>query len=248
MKASIFITCICDSIYPQVGEAMVRVLEKQGVTLDFPPRQTCCGQPAINSGYWDDARVVAKSILDSFQDSECVVVPAGSCLVAIKEFYPALFAADRHYAKLAEELIGKIYEFSEFLVLKLHLESIGACFPHKVTYHSSCHAKRFLKTDQCIYTLLDNVKDLEFIHLPHEEMCCGFGGTFSIKLPEISAAMVDEKVANIVKTGADVLVGTDMSCLMNIDGRLRKRESKVRVMHIAQLLDEGLKYDGKTQG
>lgn len=241
MKASIFITCICDSFYPQVGEAMVRVLEKQGVELDFPQRQTCCGQPALSSGYWEEAREVAKEFLECFKDSEYVVSPAGSCATAIKEHYPVLFQKDEYYRRLSENFIGKMYEFTEFLVLKLGLSDIGARFPYKVTYHSSCHPRRFMNTNDCVYTLLKNVKDIDFIPLEHEEICCGFGGTFAVKMPEISEAMVDEKVHFIHETGAEVLVGTDMTCLMNIDGRLRKTGSKIRVMHIAQLLDEGMK-------
>jgi len=249
VKASIFITCICDGIYPRVGEAMVRVLEQQGVELDFPTGQTCCGQPALTSGYWDDAREIAKTLLDTFKDSPCVVTPAGSCLAAIKEFYPVLFEKDKYYYNLSKELIGKIHEFSEFLVEVLQVTKARERFPypfpyrfpHRVTYHSSCHPRRFLGIDQHMYTLLKNVKDLDFVPLTHEEQCCGFGGTFSVKMPEISEAMVDAKVADILNTGADVVVGTDLSCLMNIDGRLRKQGSKVRVMHIAELLDEGMR-------
>lgn len=241
MKASIFITCICDSFYPQVGEAMVRVLEKHGVSLHFPPAQTCCGQPALNSGYWDDAREVALSMLEAFRNSECVVAPAGSCITAIKEHYHALFANDPLRQKEAQVLGAKIFEFSEFLVKKLQVSQINARFPYKVTYHSSCHPRRFLGTDQYVHALLKGIKDLEYIPLPHAEACCGFGGTFAVKLPEISEAMVDEKVHNILSTKADVLVGTDLSCLMNIDGRLKKQGAKIRVMHIAQLLDEGMR-------
>jgi L-lactate dehydrogenase complex protein LldE len=241
MKASIFITCICDSIYPHVGEAMVRVLERQGVSLDFPTGQTCCGQPALTSGYWDDAREVARSFLDSFRSSECIVTPAGSCLAAIKEFYPVLFEKDKRYFDLSKEVTGKIHEFSEFLVEVLQVTDVDARFPHKVTYHSSCHPRRFLGIDKYVYALLKNVKELDFVPLEHEEQCCGFGGTFSVKMPEISESMVNAKVTDILATGADVVVGTDLSCLMNIDGRLRKQGSKVKVMHIAELLDEGMR-------
>ncbi len=241
MKASIFITCICDSFYPHVGEAMVRVLEKQGVTLTFPPEQVCCGQPALNSGYWDDAREVAVSMLKAFQHSELVVAPAGSCITAIKEHYPLLFQNDPENYQIAKEPREKVFEFSEFLVKILHAENVGARFPYKVTYHSSCHPRRFLDTDQYVRALLRNIKDLEYIPLPHQEACCGFGGAFAVKLAEISEAMVDEKVQNILSTNADVLVGTDLSCLMNIDGRLKKQGSTIRVMHIAELLDEGMR-------
>lgn len=241
MKASIFITCICDSLYPHVGEAMVRVLEKLGVTLDFPPEQTCCGQPALSSGYWEDARPIAEKMLTIFQNSEYVVAPAGSCITAVKEYYPLLFEHNAEQYRQAKELIAKVYEFSEFVVNVLKKEDVGARFPHRVTYHSSCHARRFLNTDQYVRTLLKNVKDIDYVPLTHEEACCGFGGTFSVKLPEISEAMVDEKARNILETKADVLVGVDLSCLMNIDGRLKKQQANVRVMHIAELLDEGMR-------
>lgn len=241
MNASIFITCICDSMYPHVGEAMVRVLEKLGVTLDFPPEQTCCGQPALSSGYWDYSRPIAETMLTAFQHSQYVVAPAGSCITAIKEYYPVLFEKDPEKYRQAKELIGKLYEFSEFVVKVLHKDDVGARFPHRVTYHSSCHARRFLNTDEYIRTLLQNIRDIDYVPLPHEEACCGFGGTFSVKLPEISEAMVDEKVRNILETKASVLIGTDLSCLMNITGRLQKQKAAVRVMHVAELLDEGMR-------
>lgn len=241
MKASIFITCICDSMFPQVGEAMVRVLEKLGVTLDFPPEQTCCGQPALSSGYWEDARPVAETMLTAFKNSQYVVAPAGSCITAVKEYYPLLFEKEPEKFRQAKELSAKLFEFSEFVVKVLKKEDVGARFPHRVTYHSSCHARRFLNTDQYVRTLLANVKEIDFVPLPHEEACCGFGGTFSVKLPEISEAMVDAKARNILETKADVLVGVDLSCLMNIDGRLKKQKTNVRVMHVAELLDEGMR-------
>ncbi|WP_094604066.1 Lactate utilization protein A [Sporomusa silvacetica DSM 10669] len=241
MKASIFITCICDSMFPQVGEAMVRVLEKLGVTLDFPPEQTCCGQPALSSGYWEDARPVAETMLTAFANSQYVVAPAGSCITAVKEYYPILFEKDPEKYRQAKELSAKLFEFSEFVVKVLKKEDLGARFPHRVTYHSSCHARRFLNTDQYVRTLLTNVKEIDYIPLPHEEACCGFGGTFSVKLPEISEAMVDAKARNILETKADVLVGVDLSCLLNIDGRLKKQKTNVRVMHVAELLDEGMR-------
>jgi L-lactate dehydrogenase complex protein LldE len=241
MKASIFITCICDSMFPQVGQAMVRVLEKLGVALDFPPDQTCCGQPALSSGYWEFARPVAETMLTAFRDSQYVVAPAGSCITAVKEYYPLLFADNPEQYRQAKELGAKIYEFSEFVVRILNKQDVGARFPHRVTYHSSCHARRFLNTDKYVRLLLNNVKEIDYVPLTHEEACCGFGGTFSVKLPEISEAMVDEKARNILETKAEVLVGVDLSCLMNIDGRLKKQKADVRVMHVAELLDEGMR-------
>ena len=241
VKASVFITCICDSFYGHVGDAMVEILERQGVQVDFPEGQVCCGQPALNTGYWDDAREVAKDLLDAFKDSEYVVGPSGSCVSFIHEYYPIIFEKDPKYKKLAEDFIKKTYEFSQFLVEVLKVDDIGAKFPHKVTYHANCHAMRFLGVNPSVVTLLENVKGLEYVELPGLQVCCGFGGTFSVKLPETSEKIVDEKADNVLSTGASVLVGTDLGCLMNIGGRLKKRGSDIRVMHIAELLYEGVK-------
>lgn len=240
MKASIFITCICDSFYPQVGEALVRILNKVGVEVDFPYGQVCCGQPAMNTGYWDDTREVGKTLLEAFKDSEYVVAPSGSCIVAIKEYYPLIFEKDPHYLALVNNLIPKIYEFSEFMCKILNITDLGATFPHKVTYHSSCHGSRLLGVTPFVHKLLAQVKEMEYIELPHAENCCGFGGTFSVKQPEVSEAMVDEKVFHIKQTGADFVTGIDMGCLMNIEGRLEKEGSKIKALHLVQLLDEGM--------
>ncbi|GAB6179528.1 (Fe-S)-binding protein [Desulfotomaculum defluvii] len=241
MKASIFVTCIVDSFYPQVGEAMVRVLEKSGVQLEFPESQVCCGQPAYNTGYWDETRQVAKTLLEAFKNSEYVVAPSGSCVAAIREYYPIIFEKDPEYLPLARELVQKTYEFSEFMVKVLQISDVGARFPHKVTYHASCHGNRLLGVTPYAKKLLAHVKDMQLLELPHAETCCGFGGTFSVKQPEISEAMVDEKVHHIKETGADVVTAIDMGCLMNIEGRLKKEGSPIRTLHLAQLLDEGMR-------
>lgn len=241
MKASIFITCICDSFYPEIGESMVRVLKKHGVELDFPYGQTCCGQPAFNTGYWDDAREVARGVVDSFKNSKYVVAPSGSCIAMIKEYYPILFENDPTYSKLAKDLSKKVFEFSQFLVEVVKVKDLSCHFPHKITYHPSCHGSRMLGLTPTVNELFSKIKSLEYIELSHADSCCGFGGTFSVKMPEISQAMVDEKVDNIVNTGAEYVVGVDMGCLMNIGGRLEKRGDKVKPLHIAQLLDKGMK-------
>lgn len=241
MKASIFITCIVDNFYPQVGESMVRILEKVGVKLDFPEGQVCCGQPALNTGYWDETREVAKTLLEAFKNSEYVVAPSGSCVAAIREYYPILFKEDPKYLPLAEDLVKKVHEFSEFMVKVVKVTDLGARFPYKVTYHASCHGNRLLGVTPHVKKLLAGVKDMELQELPHAETCCGFGGTFSVKQPEISEAMVDEKIHHIKETGAEVVTAIDMGCLMNIEGRLRKEGSKIRALHLAQLLDEGMR-------
>lgn len=241
MKVSLFITCLSDAIYPKVGESMVRLLAKYGVKVDFPQVQTCCGQPAFNSGYWDDARESAKTLIEAFEESDFVVSPSGSCTGMIHHYYDKLFEDEPILRKKAEELVNKTYEFTQFLVNVLGVTDVGARFPHRVTYHPSCHGSRLLGVKDEPMTLLANVKDLELVPLPHAEDCCGFGGTFAVKMSEISGAMVDEKTEHVLETDAEVLVGLDMGCLMNISGNLHYKGKPVRVMHLAELLNEGVK-------
>ncbi len=241
MKVSLFITCLCDAIYPQVGIAMARLLNRYGIRLDFPEVQTCCGQPAFNTGYWDAAKESAKTIIQAFEESDFVIAPSGSCIGMIHHHYPTLFKDDQDILKKVKKLIEKTYEFSQFLVHVLGIQDVGATFPYKVTYHPSCHGSRLLGVKDEPYALLSHVKGCEFIPLPFAEDCCGFGGTFSVKLPEISGAMVTEKAKHIVETEAEVLVGLDMACLMNIAGRLQHEGKTLRVMHLAELLYEGVK-------
>ena len=241
MKVSLFITCLSDAIYPKVGEAMVRILSRYGVELSFPETQTCCGQPAFNSGYWDAAKEGAKTLIESFEDSDFVVSPSGSCVAMIHHHYPILFKDDPVMLKKAIELKEKSYEFTQFLVQVLGVTDLGASFPHRVTYHPSCHGTRMLGIKDEPYTLLKNIKGLEFVPLPFAEDCCGFGGTFAVKLPDISGAMVSEKVQHVMETEAEVLCGLDMGCLMNIGGRMSHAGKPVRVMHLIEVLYEGVK-------
>ncbi|WDM24369.1 (Fe-S)-binding protein [Paenibacillus polymyxa] len=240
MKVSLFITCLSDAIYPKVGEAMARLLARYGVQLDFPKVQTCCGQPSYNSGYWDETRVAAKTILKAFNDSDFVVSPSGSCIYMIHH-YPELFKDEPEWLDSARRLEQKTYEFTQFMVQVLGVTDVGASFPHTVTYHPSCHGTRLLGVKEEPMKLLGSVKGLQLVPLPFAEDCCGFGGTFAVKMPNISGAMVTEKVDHIRETEAEVLVGLDMACLMNIAGNLRYREEPVRVMHLAELLYEGVK-------
>jgi L-lactate dehydrogenase complex protein LldE len=241
MKVSLFITCLSDAIYPKVGEAMARLLVRYGVQLDFPKVQTCCGQPSYNSGYWDETRVAAKTILKAFNDSDFVVSPSGSCTYMIHH-YPELFKDEPEWLDSARRLEQKTYEFTQFMVQVLGVTDVGASFPHTVTYHPSCHGTRLLGVKEEPMKLLGSVKGLQLVPLPFAEDCCGFGGTFAVKMPDISGAMVTEKVDHIRETEAEVLVGLDMACLMNIAGNLRYREEPVRVMHLAELLYEGVKH------
>lgn len=240
MKVSLFITCLSDAFYPRVGEAMVRLLGRYGVRLDFPTVQTCCGQPAFNSGYWEEARDSARTILEAFEGSDFVISPSGSCTGMIHH-YPKLFENDPVMLEKAKRLQAKSYEFTQFLVNVLGVTDVGASFPHKVTYHPSCHGSRLLGVKDEPMELMKRVNGLEFVPLPFAEDCCGFGGTFAVKMADISGAMVSEKVDHVKETEAEVLVGLDMACLMNIAGNLRFRGEPVRVMHLAELLAEGAK-------
>lgn len=241
MKVSMFITCISDAVYPQIGEAMARLLARYGVLLEFPSIQTCCGQPAFNSGYWKEARDSAKTILAAFEDSDFVIAPSGSCIGMIHH-YPKLFEEDPILLQKARSLQDKSYEFTQFLVQVLGVTDVGATFPHKVTYHPSCHGSRLLGIKEEPMSLMHHVKGMELIPLPFAEDCCGFGGTFAVKMSEISGAMVMEKGDHVLESEAEVLVGLDMACLMNIAGHLRYRNKPIRVMHLAELLYEGVKH------
>lgn len=240
MKVSLFITCLSDVIYPQVGEAIVRILARYGVQVDFPKIQTCCGQPSYNSGYWEETRTAARTLLQAFDDSDFVVSPSGSCTYMIHH-YSELFKDEPEWLAKAKRLQEKTYEFTQFLVQVLGITDVGARFPHKVTYHPSCHGSRLLGVKEEPMQLLSKVKDLQFVPLPFAEDCCGFGGTFAIKMSDISGAMVTEKADHVKESEAEVLVGLDMACLMNIAGNLRYRNEPVRVMHLAELLYEGMR-------
>lgn len=241
MKVSLFITCLVDQFFPNVGISMTRLLHRQGIKVDFPPNQTCCGQPAFNSGYVEEARQVARTILDAFDDTDYVVSPSGSCIGMIRHYYPYLFQDDPEELKRVAKLIDKTYEFSQFLVNVLNIRDLDATFPYRVTYHSSCHGSRLLGIQQEPLQLLQSIKGIQLIPLPFQEDCCGFGGTFSVKMSGLSSAMVKNKCDYILKTNAEVLVGTDMGCLMNIEGNLRKRGKSIRVLHLAEILYEGVK-------
>jgi len=240
LKASLFVTCIADMMYADVGRSVVNVLKRSGVELDFPEGQTCCGQPAYSSGYHREAADVAKKVIEVFEKSERIVMPSGSCASMIHHGYPTLFAGDPVWEKRAEEFVHKTYEFSQFIVDVLGLTDVGATFRKKVTYHSSCHMSRLLGIEEQPKLLLKNVRDLDFVELPYSYDCCGFGGTFSVKMADISGAILEEKVDNVIATGAEVLAGSDLTCLMNISGRLSRKGYPVKVMHLAQVLDQGV--------
>jgi L-lactate dehydrogenase complex protein LldE len=241
---SLFIQCLVDSMFPEVGSAMVKVFDRLSIPLTYPEGQTCCGQPAYNSGYRREAAAAALHFMGVFQDAETIVCPSGSCVHMVRHHYPGLFPDDPAMAARARAIGARTFEFTEYLVDVLGITDVMAEYPGTVTYHDSCHLSRGLGIARQPRKLLDNVRGLELIEMVDSDSCCGFGGTFSVNYPEISVAMVDGKISNILATGADAVVGCDISCLMNILGRLSRREEKVKVLHIAQVL-AGVKGESK---
>lgn len=234
---TLFIQCLVDGIYPQVGEAVVGIFRKLGVNLTCPTRQTCCGQPAFNSGYQGEARVAAKRFIEIFESAEAIVCPSGSCVTMVRHHYPQLFADDAAWLQRAQEVAAKTFELTEYLVDILGVvDDLGAHYTGVITYHDSCHLLRNLRVKEQPRSLLRKISGAEFVEMNDSDRCCGFGGSFSFKYADISAAMAEEKVHNIIASGADTVVGCDMGCLMNIQGMLSRQESSIRVMHIAELL------------
>jgi L-lactate dehydrogenase complex protein LldE len=233
---SLFIQCLVDTMFPQVGEAMITVFDRLGIPLDYPEGQTCCGQPAYNSGYRREAAAAARHFIEIFEDAEVIVCPSGSCVHMVRHHYTELFPDDPAMAERARAVAAKTFEFSQYLVDVLGATDTQSHFTGSVTYHDSCHLSRGLGIAAQPRILLENIHGLQLIEMRDSDTCCGFGGTFSINYPEISTAMVDEKIANILATGADAVVGCDISCLMNIQGRLSRRGKKVEVLHIAEVL------------
>ncbi|MCJ7840763.1 (Fe-S)-binding protein [Lederbergia sp. NSJ-179] len=236
MKVTLFATCLVDMFNSNVGKATVELLERLGCEVDFPESQICCGQPAYNSGYVKESKEAMKKMIDTFSEAEYVVSPSGSCALMFHE-YPQLFSDDPKWGPKARELANKTYELTQFIVDVLKVEDVGATFDGKVTLHTSCHMTRLLGIKEAPMKLLKNVKGLEFTELPGKHNCCGFGGTFSVKMTAISEQMVDEKVQHAEETGADVLIGADCGCLMNIGGRIDRKEKPMKVMHIAEILN-----------
>ncbi len=235
MKITLFVPCFVDLLYPQVGIAMVRIFEKLGHTVVCPEGPACCGQPAFNTGYWDESREVAIKVLESLKDAEVVVVASGSCGAMMKVFYPELFAGTKHEA-MARKLAPKCFEFSGFLVNKLGVTDLGASFPHKVTFHDGCHGLRELKNKLPPRELLAKVSGLELVEMHEAETCCGFGGTFSAKFPMISTAMGEVKCASALDTQAEYIVSCDSSCLMQIQGLLDRQRKPIKTIHLAEVL------------
>jgi L-lactate dehydrogenase complex protein LldE len=232
-KVGLFIPCYIDQLYPDVGRAVATLLERLGVALEYPEGQTCCGQPAFNSGYWDEARSVVRHFARTFAPYRWIVVPSGSCASMARAFFGQV-ESDAEVIAVGR----RVYEFAEFLVNVLGVTETGAHFPHRITYHDSCHARRELHLLDPPRRLIQSVRGVDFVELPRGEECCGFGGTFSVKMAGTSLAMGRDKVRSIVETGAQVVVSGDMSCLMHLGGILRHDPATrhIRTMHLAELL------------
>ena len=233
---ALFVTCLGDQFYPQVGECVVEVLRRLGVEVTFNPAQTCCGQPAFNTGYRQEAKEVAARVLDLFEDADYVICPSGSCTSMVRVFYPELFADEPQHLAKWERWRGRFFEFSEFLVNILKAEDVGARFPHRVTYHDSCHLLRELGIADQPRKLLRQVRDLDLVEMDDDKLCCGFGGTFSTKFAEVSVAMGEDKVGAAAKAGAEFLVANDAGCLMHLAGLIHRQGSPLKTRHLAEVL------------
>jgi L-lactate dehydrogenase complex protein LldE len=236
MKISLFITCLSDVLRPEVGQATVRLLRRLGHEVDFPQNQTCCGQPFFNSGFADLAREQAKQTIRVLDNGQTVVVPSGSCAAMIKVEYAHLLADDPEWAKRGAELASRTFELADLLVNQLGVEDVGARYQGKITYHYACHLRGLGLAGE-VERLICAVEGATLLPLTREDQCCGFGGSFSVRYPQISTAMVDDKVKCILATEADAMVSTDAGCLMNIGGRLHRLGRKLEVLHLAELLD-----------
>jgi L-lactate dehydrogenase complex protein LldE len=235
-RVSLFVTCIVDQIFPQVGLAMVRVLEELGYSVDFPEAQTCCGQPAFNSGHWEEARSVARHFLNVFDGAEYIVVPSGSCTSMITHHFAEIFSKDEGALKAAHSIETRVWEFSQFLLEVAKVEDVGASLHRVATYHDSCHSLRELKIKSGPRRLLSHVRGLTLKEMDSAEECCGFGGTFSVKFPGVSGGMARTKIDSILRSEADLVVSADSSCLMQIQGALYRASSRIRTMHLAEVL------------
>jgi L-lactate dehydrogenase complex protein LldE len=233
---ALFVTCLVDQLFPQIGECSVRVLERAGCTVTFPAAQTCCGQAVFNDGFQDHARALAARFLQAFDDAPAVVAPSGSCAAMVREWYPRLFRDSPALRDRAEALAHRTYELSEYLVRVLGRTDLGARFPAAVAYHPSCHGLRGLGLRDEPLRLLAAVRDLRLVDLPRADECCGFGGFFAVKFADLSGAMLATKLDAIESSGADVVAATDASCLMHIAGGLARRGSRIRAAHLAEVL------------
>jgi L-lactate dehydrogenase complex protein LldE len=242
MRVALFLTCVNDAIHPGTGRAVTTLLERLGVTVDFPAGQTCCGQPQYNTGYRHATEPLVRRMAEVFADYPYVVTPSGSCTARVRDNYPRIGAKARaegrggDLAEAADSLAPRVLDLTEFLVDVLGVTDVGAHYPHRVTYHPSCHGLRTLGLGERPRRLLEAVAGLELVDLPGAEECCGFGGTFAVKNPDVSAAMGADKVRHALSTGAEVLCGADNSCLLHLGGTLRRADAPMRTVHLAEIL------------
>ena len=246
MQVSLFITCYNDTLFPNTGKAVVRVLERLGHRVVFPAGQTCCGQMHYNTGYQQEAMPLLERFVEQFRGAEAVVVPSSSCVAMMRDHYPKM-AAEIGKPELVDDvanLLPKIFEFSEFLTRRLGLTDVGAYYPHRVTYHASCHGLRNLGLGDGPQRLLEGVRGIELVPLSCLEQCCGFGGTFAVKNAEVSSAMLAEKTTAVLNTKAEACTACDNSCLMHIQGALHRQRTGVRTIHLAEILASEEMQDG----
>jgi len=238
LRISLFITCYNDTLFPRTGQSVVRVLERLGHTIDFPPGQTCCGQMHYNTGYQAEAMPLLQRFVDQFAHAEAVVIPSSSCVAMMRDHYPKMASqiGDPNLEAAVAQLLPRVFEFSEFLTNRLNLEDVGAYYPHRVTYHASCHGLRNLALGDGPMRLLNKVRGIDLVQLPALDQCCGFGGTFAIKNPDVSTAMLAEKTEAILSTNAEVCTACDNSCLMHIQGALHRQQTGVQTVHLAEIL------------
>jgi L-lactate dehydrogenase complex protein LldE len=236
VKIALMVTCLGDVIRPAAPQSVVHILRRLGHSIDFPATQTCCGQPMFNSGFADLARQQAQHTIAVFEPYDVIVTPSGSCAAMVKVEYPHLLEEQASWHARATELSSKLFEFTDFLVNRLNVVDVGARYSGKVTYHFACHL-RMLNLQNEVEKLLQHVQGATYVPLQRQEQCCGFGGSFAIRYPDISGSMVDDKMKCVLETGADAVVSTDTGCLMNIGGRLHREGKSVEVLHIAELLN-----------
>jgi L-lactate dehydrogenase complex protein LldE len=238
MRVALLVTCVNDAMFPDTGRAVVTLLSRLGVDVDFPEAQTCCGQPMVNTGYLDEAVPVVRAFVSAFEGYDAIVTPSGSCAGSARHQHRlvAQRSGDPTLVEAVAELGPRVYELTEFLVDVLGVTDVGASFPHRVTYHPTCHSLRLLGVGDRPRRLLESVRGLTLVDLPGEEECCGFGGTFAMKNADVSVAMGADKARHVRETDAEVLVAGDNSCLMHIGGLLSRQRSGVRVMHLAEIL------------
>lgn len=239
MNVQLFIPCFVDQLYPETAFNMIRILEKLGCTVGYDPEQTCCGQPAFNAGFWDESKAVCEKFVKENKGTDTVIVsPSASCTGFIRNYYPKLFNNASIHNEV-KDLRSRTFELSEFIVNVLKVEELGAILPLKATYHDSCAGLRECHIKEEPRKLLSAVQGLEIVEMNDVETCCGFGGTFAIKYESISIGMADQKVNNAMATGAEVIISTDLSCLMHLDGYIKKQQLPMKTMHLADVLVSG---------